>query len=399
MEINMKITFTKSALEPIINDSLCSVSDKNTIPVVEGIRFRTEKEGVCSLTTYDLEKGFRAEIECDVEEEGNFVINAQKLNRIIRFMPDSTVTIDVNDNFVAQITSGRSKFELHALDGRSFPSLPELDGERGFTINSGILKKMINQVSFAIATVDQRPVLCGACFIIENGKLSIIACDGNRLAVRKKECEIINNNKDNSELSLKFIVPGKTLAQLIKLMNDDEDIRISLGRKHVVFKMEGKTFFSRLIDGEYIDYERVIPQNACIKVVIDRMSIISSLERASLVTEDRNLGQTKSYVKCDFEGGLLKISSSSITGSVYDEIGIEKTGDDLVIGFNCRYLLDALRASDGEKLSLLLTNPLMSVIIEKEDDEPSGSAEGDDAAEDQGEESYLYMVCPVKMKE
>ena len=397
----MKITFTKSSLESIVNDSLCSVSDKNTIPVVEGIRFRTEKDRVCSITTYDLEKGFRAEIECDIEEPGNYVINAQKLNRIIRFMPDSQITIAVNDNFVATVTSGKSKFELHALDGKNFPSLPELDGERGFTINSGILKKMINQVSFSIATVDQRPVLCGAYFIIEDGKLNIVACDGNRMAVRCKECDIVNNNKDNSQLALKFIVPGRTLAQLIKLMNDDEDIRISLGRKHVIFKMEGKTFFSRLIDGEYIDYERVIPQNAGIKVVVDRMSVISALERASLVTEDRNLGQTKSYVKCEFEGDLLKISSSSITGSVYDEIITEKTGDDLVIGFNCRYLLDALRAADGNKLSLLLTNPLMSIVIEKEEDGENSQAEdaGETPEEEQGKEKYLYMVCPVKMKE
>jgi len=399
----MKLTFTKSTLESVVNDSLCSVSDKNTIPVVEGIRFRTEKGDVCSLTTYDLEKGFRAEVGCEVEEPGNFVINAQKLNRIIKYMPDEYITIEVNENFVAEITGGRSKFELHALDGKTFPSLPELDGEKGFTVNAGILRKMINQVFFAISTTDQRPVLCGAYFIIENGRLNIVACDGNRLAVRKKSCEIINNNKDNTELELKFIVPGRTLAQLVKLMDDDSDVRIKLGRKHVIFKMDGKTFFSRLIDGEYIDYDRVIPKNAGIKVVTDRMSIISSLERASLVTEDKNVGQTKSYVKCEFEGNLLKVSSNSITGSVYDEIPIEKTGDDLTIAFNCRYLLEALRAADGDRLSLMFVNPLVSVIIEKEENDTEGEAgaQKQASAEEDGEpdESYLYMVCPVKMKD
>ena len=397
----MKVTFTKSALESVVNDSLCAVSDKNTIPVVEGIRFRTEKNGTCSLTTYDLEKGFKAEVECDISEQGNYVINAQKLNRIIRFMPDQYITINVNDNFVATITSGKSKFELHALDGHTFPSLPELDGDKAFTINSGILKKMINQVSFAIAVTDQRPMLCGAYFIIKNDQLKVVACDGNRLAIREKVCEIVNESKDGEELSLSFIVPGKTLSQLIKLMNDDEDVKIYLGRKHVIFKMEGKTFFSRLIEGDYIDYKRVIPQSAAISVLINRMSIISALERASLVTEDKNLGQTKAFVKCCFEGNLLKISSNSITGSVYDEIFTEKEGDDITIGFNCRYLLDALRASDGETLRLLLTNPLMSVVIERP--EEAEAEEAENAAEaisaDEKNEKYLYMVCPVKMKE
>lgn len=387
----MKITFAKSQLESVVNDSLCAVSDKNNIPIVEGIRFRTEKDGVCSITTYDLEKGFRAEVECDVARTGNFVINAQKLNRIIRFMPDMYITIDVNEKSVATITSGRSKFELHALEGNGFPSLPELNGERGFTVNSGLLKRMISQVSFAIATSDQRPMLCGAYFIIKNDTLKIVACDGNRLAIRDKECEIENKNRDGSELELAFIVPGKTLIQLVKLMKDDEDIGIYLGRKHVIFKMSDKTFFSRLIDSEYIDYNRVIPKETLITVRADRAALVSALERASLVTEDKNLGQAKSYVRCEFEGNLLKISSNSVTGSVYDELNVEKTGEDLIIGFNCRLLLEALRASDGEQIDIFMNSPLMSIIIRPVKEE--------EKEEEQGRENYLYMVCPVKMKE
>ncbi len=385
----MKITFTKSQLETVVNDSLCAVSDKNNIPIVEGIRFRTEKNGNCSLTTYDLEKGFRAEIPCEIERPGNFVINAQKLNRIIRFMPDMYITIDVDEKSVATITSGRAKFELHALEGEGFPSLPELNGERGFTVNSGLLKKIISQVSFAIATTDQRPMLCGAYFLIKNNDLKIIACDGNRLAIREKtDCPIINNNRDGSDLELAFIVPGKTLNQLVKLMDDEENIAIYLGRKHVIFKMSDKTFFSRLIDSDYIDYNRVIPKDRLISVVVDRLPLVSCLERASLVTEDKALGQAKSYVKCQFEDNLIKISSNSVTGSVYDEINIDKEGDDITIGFNCRLLLEALRAADGEKIKIYLNSPLMSIIIDPVKGE-----------EDSLEENFLYMVCPVKMKE
>lgn len=385
----MKITFQKSVLETVVNDSMCSVSDKNTIPVVEGIRFKTEGDGKCSITTYDLEKGFYALVDCDIAEGGNYVINAQKLNRIIRFMPDQFITIHVTPTCNVTITSGLSKFELHALEGESFPSLPELSGDVGFKVSGELLKKMISQVSFAIAVTDQRPVLCGAFFQITQDQLKIVACDGNRLAIREKICTLENDSKGGAPLNCSFVVPGKTLNQLMRLIDDDETVSIYLARKHVIFRMEGKLFFSRLIESEYIDYQRVIPKTEPIHVKADRMGLISSLERASLVTEDKALGQAKSYVRCAFEGNKLKISSVSVTGSVYDEVYTEKTGDDLVIGFNCRYLLDALKAADGQTVDIVLNSPLMSIVINrvpKEDEEPDG-------------EEYLYMVCPVKMKE
>ena len=388
----MKITFQKNILEEVVNDSMCSVSDKNTIPVVEGIRFKTEEDGRCSITTYDLEKGFQASVECDIAEGGNYVINAQKLNRIIKFMPDQYITITVSQNCNVVITSGLSKFELHAMEGESFPSLPDLSGDIGFSVTGSILKKMISQVFFAIAVTDQRPVLCGAYFKITNDQLKVVACDGNRLAVREKICTLENMNQ-SGDLDCSFVVPGKTLSQLLRLISDDETVNIQLSRKHVIFRMEGKLFFSRLIDSEYIDYQRVIPKTKPINVKVDRMGLISSLERASLVTEDKALGQAKSYVRCAFEDSKLKISSVSVTGSVYDELGIEKEGDNIVIGFNCRFLLDALRAISEEKIRLSMSTPLMSMVIEK--------ADTNEAEEDEKEEkgSYLYMVCPVKMKE
>ncbi len=409
----MKVTFSKADLESVVNDSLCAVSDKNTIPVVEGIRFRTEKDGICSLTTYDLEKGFRSEVPCDTFVTGNYVINAQKLNRIIKSMPDRYITIDIDKNCVARVTSGRSKFELHALEGKNFPSLPELKGERGFTIRGRTLKKIISQTCFCIAVTDQRPLFCGAYFEIKGDVLKVVACDGNRLAIREKECDIKNNNADGSPLELSFIVPGRTLVQLTRLIDDEEDVCIYLGRKHVIFKMSDKTFFSRLIDGEYIDYNKVIPPFHTISVVADRMSLLSSLERASLVTEDKALGQTKSHVKCSFEGNLLKISSRSITGSVYDEINIDKVGEDLTIGFNCKFLLDTLRACEEETIEILMSSPLLSILIRGYDKEKSGRNEGQSFAtaitegcatcgaddEENGQERYLYMVCPVKMNE
>ena len=383
----MRITFEKAALEAAVNDSLCAVSEKNTYQTLECIRFRChDGDSTCSLTTFDLNKGFVTDVPCRVEVGGNYLINANKLNRIIKFLPDTYVTLDINDKKIVQVISGRSKFELHALEGETFPNIPELDGERGFTVSTDILKKMIAQVYFAIAVTDQRPMLCGAFFTVTDGKLKLVSCDGNRLAIRETACELGNKNKDASSLNLSFIVPGKTLSQLSRLLTDDEgEITVILARKHVIFKMDSRIFFSRLIEGEYIDYTRVIPKDSKITAIIDRMAFISSLERASLVTEDKSLGQVKTSVKFNFEGDLLKVSSESLSGSVYDEVTIEKEGGDLLIGFNCRFFLDALKSTDSEKVKLSMVGPLMGVVITSADDN------------EEADSDYLYIVSPVRL--
>lgn len=384
----MRITFEKEILENAVNDSLCAVSDKNTYPTLECIRFQCEDGGaVCSLTTFDLNKGFLTEIPANIEKGGNYLINAAKLNRIIKFLPDRSVTIDINEKNIVKVSSGRSKFELHALEGETFPNIPELDGERGFTVSADILKGMLGQVYFAIAVTDQRPMLCGALFNVTDGRLKIVSCDGNRLAIRETACALGNRNRDASSLNLSFIVPGKTLSQLTRLMNEkEEELTVILARKHVIIRLADKIFFSRLIDGDYIDYNRVIPKETKIDAVVDRLAFISSLERASLVTEDKSLGQVKSHVKFEFENEVLKVSSESLSGSVYDEVPIEKTGDDLTIGFNCRYFLDALKSADSEKIKISMISPLMSVVITSADEE-----------KDEEKTDYLYMVCPVRM--
>ncbi|MBO4355903.1 MAG: DNA polymerase III subunit beta [Clostridia bacterium] len=384
----MIVTFEKYLLETAVESALCCVSDKNAIPIIEGIRFCTEANGKCSITSYDLEKGFRTEIDCKIEEPGNYVINASKFYRIVRSLPDLYVRVEINENCRVTISSGKSVFNLHAMDGEAFPILPDLDSEQGFAVKGQNIKKMISQTAFAIAATDQRPMLCGEYFVINDDEMKVIACDGNRLAIRECKCEIENKNPDGSLLDLKFIVPGKTVTQLTRLIFDDDNVSIYIARKHVIFYMENKTFFSRLIDADYIEYERVIPKNKNTIVVANRLDLISSLERAALVTEDRSLGQAKSYVKFTFENKLLKIESVSINGSVYDEMPIEKTGEDVVIGFNCRYMIDAIKAADTDKVEMIANGSLTSITIRPYKDENE---------EDDGND-YMYMVSPVKMK-
>lgn len=382
----MKAVFEKTTLLSAVTPALGSVSGKNTLPAIEGVNIKCEANGQCIITAYDLEKGFRCIIEAEVEIPGNYVINGQKLVQIIKTMPGDFVTIEVNDKFIVRISSGKSEFELHALDGRDFPLLPNLDGERGIEISQSVFGSMLRQTAFAIAQNNMRPELNGSYFKSDNGKLTIVSCDGNRMALCERKIDLTDIKGSEGDVKIDCIVPGKTLSELVRLVSDTDDtMLIKLTRRHVIFIVGQYTFFSRLIDSEYIDYKRFIPQTSKIFVKLDCQSYVGALERAMLVTEDRTLGQAKSPLRCTFNGNLLKVSSISVTGRVYDEIFTDKIGDDIEIGFNCRYLLDALRAVDTDKIKLSLTSSLMSMIIEP--------------AEPEEDQRFLFLVLPVKMKD
>ncbi len=382
----MKVIFEKQILLDAILPALGSVSAKNTIPSIEGINLNCSETGSCVVTAYDLEKGYRTEIACEVVKEGNYIINAQKLCQIIRAMPAGFITIEVDANNIAKITSGKSEFEIYAMNGADFPSLPVLRGDWGFVIGRGVLKNMIVKTQFAVAQNDMRPELNGAFFKIEGNKITVVTCDASKMAIKEQITDIENKNDDQSELDMQFIIPGKTLTELMKLLSDSEEtVSIRLTRKYVIFMIDKVIFFSRLIENEYIDYNRFIPKNSKTFVNIDCESFLAALERASLVTEDKTMGQSKSVLRCSFEGNMLKISSVSVSGKVYDEIFTEKTGDDIMLGFNCRYLLDALRSADSEKLKLSLTSPLMGMTIEPKDKPEDGN--------------FIFLVLPVKIKD
>lgn len=382
----MKAIFEKQTLLNAILPAMGSVSGKNTIPAIEGININCTDDGKCIITSYDLEKGYRTEVSCEVNRPGNYIINANKLSSIVRVMPAGYLTLEIDTNNIAKIVNGKSEFELYAMNGNDFPSLPSLNGDLGFKISPSVLKNMITKTQFAVAQNDMRPELNGAFFKIEGNKITVVSCDGSKMAIREQITDIENNNDDASELDMKFIIPGKTLNELVRHLNDsDELLSIRLTRKYVIFEFGASVFFSRLIEHEYIDYGRFLPKEPKTFVKIDCESFIGALERASLVTDDKTMGQAKSILRCSFEDNMLKLSSVSVSGKVYDEIIVEKEGEDIILGFNCRYLLDALRSSDSEKLKLGLTSPRMGMTIE-----PGEQIE---------DENFIFLVLPVKIKE
>ena len=386
----MKVIFNRTEISSAVAPLMCAVSGKSTLTTIEGILIEAKFPDTCIMTTFDLEKGVRITVEAKVIEEGKFIINAQKFVQTLRVMDGEEVTLTVDDKLVACIFSGKSSHKMSALIGEEFPAIPDLVSDRSFIVSQAVVKKMMSQVSFAMGINDQRAVLNGTFFKISDDSIMLVSCDSFKLAKCLSKTELVNKNTNGNEhLEYKFIVPVKTMNELGRLLCDDEEamMQIYVTRKHIVFLIGELTFFSRLVDGEYIDYNRIIVTNHKIKVELDKKELISALERASLVTEERIAGSVRSHVKVEICGGVMKISAVSSAGSTYDEINVAHEGDDILIAFNNRYLIDSVRACDAEKIKLSMSSALTSMNIEPSDE-----------SSEEGKEE-IFMLLPVRMKE
>lgn len=381
----MKIVFNRQQILSAVAPLMCAVSGRATLSAIEGILIEAQ-DGICTLTTFDLEKGMKTEVECDVYEGGSFIINAQKFYQTLKVMDGSEIELTIDQKSVANIVCGKSSHKMSALLGSDFPEIPSLKSEKGFTVSQSVLKRMMSKVMYAMGVNDQRPVLNGCHFKITEDEILLVSCDSFKLAKCSAKAQIENNNTDASGVNFSFIIPSKTMIELYKLLNDnDSTVRVYMSRKNIVFSLGETVFFSRLIDGEYIDYERIIIKNHRIVTTMNKNSLIAALERAALVTEERIAGSVRCHVKLDFDADTLKISATSTAGSIYDEVIIGHDGDGIIIAFNNRYLIDSLRACSSEMVKISLTSPLSSINIE---------ALGDDE-----DEKELFMLLPVRMKE
>lgn len=383
----MKIIFNRQSISDAIAPLMCAISGKSTLSAIEGILIDAKEDQTCVMTTFDLEKGMRITVEAKVEEPGCYIINAQKFLQTLHVMEGEFVTLTVDEKKQACITGGKASHKMNALEGSDYPAIPKLVTVDGFEISQALLRKMISKVMYAMASNDQRPVLNGCFFRVTEGQMMTVACDSYKLAKCAVRADIENKNEDHSRIDFYFIVPTKTINELYRLLKDDEreTVRIYMARKNIVFNIGNLTFFSRLIEGEYIDYDRIIVKSHRIFATANREALISALERAALVTEEKVAGSVRSHVKLLFEEGLLKISAESTLGSTYDEVDIDHEGEDLLIAFNNRFLIDSLRSTEAERVRISMTTALTSINIEPEN--------GDEDL------SELFMILPVRMKE
>lgn len=345
---------------------MCCVSGKSTLTATEGILIEARFPDVCILTTYDMEKGMRLTTNVEVIEEGSFIINAQKFNQTLKVMDSDTLTLSVDEKCHAVIEYGKSVHQMNALPGSDYPTVPNLESVNSFIISQSEVKEMLTKVSFAMGLNDQRQVLNGCYCLVEEGQILMVACDSFRLAKCEKHIEIENTGSGVvTHLAHAFIIPNKTVNELIRLLDSDEDakMKVYVTHRHTIFHLEDMIFFSRVVDGFYIDYEKVLNKEHKISVKCNREELLSALERACLITEERIVGAVRANVKLDVSDGLLKVLANSSAGSTYDEIEIEQEGGNLFIAFNNRYLIDCIRSCGGDNVSILMSSEHSSINI------------------------------------
>ena len=382
----MKFTVLKSDLISKLTPAMGTVSNKNTITSIEGVLIETMDDGRIRLSTYDMNKGNRTLLTpVSIEREGKFILNAQRFYQTVRVLPEDEITIDINDKLNCTISCGRASFSMFAMHGADFPNLPELFSDRGFEMSSETLRRMIGKVAHSVAEIDNRPMLCGAFFKISPEGIEVVSCDSYTLSRCSMKCEVRSIAADGA-LNYSFIIPGHALGELSKYLADGEDqaVKFYLSRKHAIIRKEDSVFFTRTIDSEYIDYERIIPRGNDIILTVNRERFLDGLERANIIAEEKIKGG-KSYVKLTAEDESLLLTSSSVNGNVVDEMDCTHEGGRIEIGFNGRYLINSASVAEGESIKITMKAPTQAITIEP--------CEIDESF------SYFYMILPVRMNE
>ena len=365
----MKLTCNRNSLLNAINIVSKAVSSRTTLPILECILLDAGED--FKLTANDLELGIEtAPIEAEIDETGKVALEAKLFSEIIRKVNGENVKIEVNDKNEAVITSGTSEFKIIGQNGEEFPSVPTVSKSVYYSVKQSELKDMISQTIFSVSLDESKPVLTGELMEIKGSSMNIVAVDGYRISFRKSE---IASSKDAS-----VIVPSKTLREITKILSSEEEemALIYVTDKHILFDLGGNMIVSRLIEGEYIKYSQTFTDEFKTRIVINKSDMVAALERASLISRDAR----KIPVKLDITKEKIVITSQADMGTAYEELYAEVTGDALKIAFNPKYLIDALRAVDDEKVAVQFNSSLSPCIIKPE--------EGD---------SYKYLILPLRM--
>ncbi|WP_297212883.1 DNA polymerase III subunit beta [uncultured Flavonifractor sp.] len=367
----MKFTCEKALLQAAISTTSRAVSPKSSIPALEGILVEAGND--LRLTGYNLETGIRTTVPADIQEEGTLVLGARLFGEIIRKLPDDMVSVR-SDHYMVNIKCGMSEFNILGTDPEEFPELPTVEYQNSLSLPQGRLKAMIAQTLFAVSDNESRPIHTGSLFEVDDTGLTVVSVDGYRLALRHEEVD-----KREGADSFSFVVPGAALSEVEKICADtDEPASVTQGARHVMFKVGDTMLVSRRLEGEFLAYRQAIPRNNTIFVEGETRALLSSIDRVSLIISDK----LKSPLRCVFDNGVLKITTKTAIGDAYDQCPIDGDGEGLEIGFNNKYLMDALKAAPADRVRLELTTGVSPCVI----------------LPTQGEEKFLYMVLPVRLR-
>ena len=345
------------------------------MPILEGILIQTNDNEV-KLTTYDLEIGIEYIIECEVKEQGATVVNAIMFSEIIRKLPDTEIDIELNEKNLLVIECEGSLYKLATMNPTEFPELPQINIENSIEIEQNALKDMIRKTIFAVSTEENRPIFTGCLFEITNNKLNLVAVDGFRLAWKSRFLQTKIND-------FTAVIPGRTLNEINKIILDSFDtIKIGVAKNQPLFEMENCKIVTRLLDGEFLNYSSVIPENWETRIRVNKDVIQNCFERISLISSSSIEKEKKYPVKVMIDIGKVTISCTNQTGDAKEEIYVSTEGKNLEAGFNPKYFLDALRAIDDEEVFIDFGTSISPCIIRPVD-------EGD----------YIYMILPIRLKD
>ena len=361
----MKFVCYKDTIIKALNSVVKGVASKTTMPILEGILIQTN-EGEIKLTTYDLEIGIEYTMKCDIIEHGSTVVNATMFTEI---------NISVNENNLLTIECEGALYKLATMNPDEFPELPQIEIENSIDLEQGALKNMIRKTIFAVSSDENRPIFSGCLFEIKDNKLNVVAIDGFRLALRNINLPVPVND-------FKAVIPAKTLNEVIKIISDSfESVKIGVAKNQALFEMENCKIVTRILDGEFLNYNSVIPTEWQTRVRVNRNDLQNSFERISLISSSSIEKEKKYPVKVTVDLGKMIISCTNQTGDAKEEVYISTEGKYLEAGFNPKYFLDCLKAIDDEEIYVEFGSNISPCLVK--------SVENSD---------YVYMILPIRLK-
>ncbi|AFS77087.1 DNA polymerase III subunit beta [Gottschalkia acidurici 9a] len=364
----MKLIIDQKELSKGINIVQKGVSSKTTLPILSGILLKAE-DNVLTLTGTDLEIGIETSIECNVIEEGSIVVTSRIFGDIIRKLSDLPVNLEVDEKGNIHISCGPSNFNILGQPSEEYPQLEKIEDLNSFQIPKDLLKNMIRQTVFATAQDETRPILTGALLEITDGKATLVALDGYRLALKNISVDFSGD--------VKVVIPSKTLNEVNKILEDDDsDVKIICADNHIIFKVGNTIITSRLLEGQFLNYKDIIRNEYKSKVRVKTKYIQDSIERASLLAREGK----NNLIKLDISDDKLIITSNSEIGNVHEEIPIQLDGNDMEIAFNSKYILDGIKVIDSEEIVMDLVSSVNPCIIKPLEDE-----------------NYTYLILPVRL--
>lgn len=366
----MNILCDKQQLIDAVGNVQRAVATKAALPALEGILIRAQGETLY-LAGFDMELGISTTIDATVKEPGEIVLTARMFGDIVRKMPGDNVSIVSDDHFNTTIRNDMTEFSIMGMSAADYPDIPKVEDGVSITLSQPVLKNMIRQTIFAVAAPnDPRPIYTGTRFEVRPDEMKLVSVDGYRLAMRKESVQ--------TDETLDFVVPGKTLQEILKLLRDEEKpCSLVVGRRHIIFEVDGYAVISRLLDGEFMAYERIITPDVSSTITVNTRAFMDAVDRVSLVINDR----IKSPLVCEFHNSSIFVSCATPLGSANDSLPAKIDGQEEDMGFNSRFLLEALKNSETDEVRIELAGALKPMkILPKEGD------------------SFLFLVLPVRLK-